>query len=155
MIDTGKAVEQFLYSAFRLLDGGEFGKWMETWATELVYVVQTAGNLERGSTAALINDNRDRLIGRIASIEQYWHAEVPRTRTSHLVGNIEVEPMADGTLVARSRFIVSATRLGTQVMLAGRYEDVILRQGQALRLRSRLAVLDNDLLVAGRVTYIV
>ncbi len=155
MSDPGRMVELFLYSAFRLLDRGEFDRWMDTWSAELSYIVQTAGNLERGSTAALINDNRDRLIGRIASIEQYWHAEVPRTRTSHLIGNVEVEASPDGTLVARSRFIVSATRLGTQGMLAGRYEDVIQRDGQHLRLRSRLAVLDNDLLVAGRVTYIV
>lgn len=155
MSDAGRTVERFLYAAFRRLDSGEFGPWMDTWTRELSYVVQTAGNLERGSSAALINDNRDRLIGRIASIEQYWHAEVPRTRTSHLVGNIEVDETGEGGFIVRSRFIVSATRLGIQGMLSGRYEDLIVREAHELRLRSRIAVLDNDLLVAGRVTYIV
>lgn len=146
--------EQFLYRSFRLLDEGDFKAWMATCAKDVSYLVTTAENVSRSFVVSIINDNHDRLLGRIKSIEEYWHAEKPRTRTLHMVTNIECEPASGGETLVHSCFSVTATRRERQVTLTGRYRDVLRPADGGWLLAARVAVLDKSLLDGGKVTFI-
>jgi 3-phenylpropionate/cinnamic acid dioxygenase small subunit len=145
----------FLYRFARMLDERRLSECLELCTDDLSYVVTTAADRAAGSGVALINDDRDRLAGRIASIERYWHAEAPRTHTNHMITNVEADPDGADAIVARSCFTVTAVRRDHRTVLTGRYEDTLRVADGELRLARRLAVLDADLLVDGRVTFII
>ena len=90
-----EAPDAFLHRSFRLLDAGQHRAWLALWSDPVSYIVTSARNVERGYEVAIINDDRDRLNGRIQSIEKLWHAEKPPTRTRHMVTNLECEWAAD------------------------------------------------------------
>jgi len=151
----GESPASFLFRSFRVLDSGDFQAWLETCAPDLSYVVTTSYNIERKYAVALINDDFGRLKGRIESIKKFWHAEVPRTRTQHMVSNIEAFPADDGSMVVFSCFLISATRLDKQWLMTGRYRDVLRPHQGSWRLHERAATLDKDVLDSGKITFIV
>jgi 3-phenylpropionate/cinnamic acid dioxygenase small subunit len=147
--------EHFLLRSFRLLDAGEFIGWLALCATDMSYIVTTPSNLEKHLPVAIIQDNFARLEGRVQSIVKFWHAELPRTRTVHMVTNIEVEAGPGDAVLAHSCFQVFATRRDKQISLVGRYRDTLRRSAGAWQLTTRLAVLSNDVLHDGNITFIV
>lgn len=150
-----EAPDAFLHRSFRLLDAGQHRAWLALWSDPVSYIVTSARNVERGYEVAIINDDRDRLNGRIQSIEKLWHAEKPPTRTRHMVTNLECEWAADDAVLLRSCFLVAATRLDREVLLTGCYQDELHVADGAWRLLTRLAILDKDTLEGGKVTFIV
>jgi 3-phenylpropionate/cinnamic acid dioxygenase small subunit len=151
--------EHFLYRSFRILDEGNYSGWLALCAKDINYTVTTAENVSRNYVVSIINDNYDRLQGRITSMEEYWHAEKPPTRTLHMITNVECDPIEGDKsradeLSVHSCFMVTATRRERQVMLTGRYRDTLRAAGDSWLLASRLAVLDKSLLDGGKVTFI-
>lgn len=149
------AIEAFIYRSFRLLDEGEFESWLALWDSDAAYIVTTRADLEKGSKTALVNDDRDRLVGRIEQIRRWWHAEAPRTRTLHHVTNIEIEPRASGQIAVYACFTVVATRRGRQDVFVGRYRDILRLVGDGIRIVRREAVLENDMIETGKISFIV
>ena len=152
---TAETVEQFLYRSLRLLDAGAFDAWLETCTEDVALIVKTRADAEAGSPVAIINDDADRLRGRIEQIKRYWHAERPPTRTFHSLTNIEVEPGAEDRAVVHCCFTVVATRRGRQDVLYGRYRDTLRRVAGEWRLERREALLESDLVESGKISYIV
>lgn len=149
------APEQFLYRSFRILDEGDYHGWLALCARDITYKVTSAENVRRGFAVGIINDDYDRLKGRIQSIEKFWHAESPPTRTLHMITNVECEPDGQDLILAHSCFWVTATRRERQVTLTGRYQDTLRAADDGWLLASRLAILDKSLLDGGKVTFIV
>lgn len=74
----------------------------------------------------------------------FW-AQDPPSRTSRLVGNVQVRPQADGLEVS-SRFILVELRRGCSTTFAGRYRHLLHDVGTAgfcIR-RKEVHLISND-----------
>lgn len=148
------AIQNFIYRSFRLLDNQQYDEWLDLVTEDIEYVVATAGSLKRGEQLKVVRDNRDRLKGRIHAIREDWHAEKPSTHTLHLLTNLEVVLESNDEAMAHSCFMVFATRRGKQDGFAGRYHDKLRKVRGEWRIWRRTAVLENDLIDAGKITFI-
>lgn len=151
---AAESAEQFLFRSFRILDQGDYQGWLALCTEDVRYTVTTVDIVARKLQVPIIQDDFGRLKGRIQSIERFWHAEVPPTRTHHLVTNVETETR-DGATFLRSSFLVVATRRKRQVMLTGRYRDELRPAQGSWRLAARVATLDTEFLADGQITFIV
>ncbi len=147
--------EQFLFRSFRLLDRGDFDEWLLTCSENVSIVLKSRNNREPLTEIALINDDFERLRGRIEQIKRYWHAESPPTRTLHSISNVETEPHSEGLVFVHSCFTVVATRRNQQDILYGRYQDLLRYGVKGWQLERREAVLENDIIERGKISFIV
>ena len=154
-MEPNETPEQFLYRSFRLLDLGKFDEWIATCSENISIVLKSRHDREPFSEIALINDDFERLRGRIEQIKRYWHAESPPTRTLHSISNVELEPQSKDVVLVNSCFTVIATRRYQQDILYGRYRDLIRYSGNGWQLESREAVLENDVIERGKISFIV
>ena len=98
------AVCQFLYREARLADAGDYAGWLQVWAPgEIVYWVAPHDALDPSQEVSYVYDNRDRLEQRVARWRSgFAWAQVPRSETNRLVGNVEIVVAADGHGVTAS-----------------------------------------------------
>ena len=144
---TAQNVEAFLYRAARLSDAGDLNGWLALCRPDMMYRERSVLTNERSYDVGLIDDDRAALESRVRSIEQFWHAEEPRTHLLHLITNVEIlAERADGISVG-SAVAVVATRRERQAIFYGRYRDElrILRE-------VRKDALDADQLLEPTVT---
>jgi 3-phenylpropionate/cinnamic acid dioxygenase small subunit len=73
-------------------------------------------------------------------------ASTPLPRTCHMVSNIRVLPQADGTVFARTRWVVHLFRKGEQTQFFGHAEYVLAAHGSGWRIRRKKIVVLNDLI---------
>lgn len=152
---TAQDVETFLYRAARLIDSGDLSGWFALCRPGMIYRVRSVLTNERAYDVGLIDDDYAALEGRIRSIEQFWHAEEPRTHLLHLITNVEIlEERADGLSVA-SAVTVVATRRERQSVLYGRYQDELRFGEGTLGFAQRTVTLETNLLREGKITFIV
>jgi 3-phenylpropionate/cinnamic acid dioxygenase small subunit len=138
----------------RLLDEGDFAGFVSLCTDDISYIVTTRGADRAESPLSLINDNHDRLRGRAQSISRYWHSEKPPTQTRHFISNIDACEQADGAISASAYLMLTASRNAKQSIFTGYYKDrLVIREGTLL-LRERRVVLDMDVMVDGKVTFI-
>lgn len=145
----------FLFDMIQLLDDRDWQGWLARCDPDVSYVLTNHENIRRGGNISLINDNYQRLMGRIKSIEEFWHAEKPPTRTNHIIGNARVQVGTDGIATVRSNVLASAVRRDRQIYLTGQSTDVLKPVDSTWRLLKRVVILDKDLLDDGQITFIV
>src|SRR5712692_5864193 len=113
-------IEQFLYAEARLLDTGRLYEWLELFTEDTRYWMPIRETLDEHTPAlgpdelalALFDDDKQFLVLRVQRLDTgLAHAEMPRSRTRHLITNVQVEPAADGELVVYSSFAVYQGRL--------------------------------------------
>ncbi|WP_295680506.1 aromatic-ring-hydroxylating dioxygenase subunit beta, partial [uncultured Nevskia sp.] len=73
-------------------------------------------------------------------------ASTPLPRTCHMVSNIRVLPQADGTVVARTRWVVHLFRKGEQTQFFGHAEYVLAPGTEGWRIRRKKILVLNDLI---------
>ncbi|MEC7490782.1 MAG: aromatic-ring-hydroxylating dioxygenase subunit beta [Pseudomonadota bacterium] len=152
---NSETAEQFLYRSFRLLDEGKFDEWLRTCGDNVVMILKSRRDDEWETPVSLINDDVDRLKGRIEQIKRYWHAENPPTKTLHSVTNVECIPLPPNRVLVHSCFTLIATRRSRQDFLYGRYRDILFSAFDGWRLERREALLENDVIERGKISYIV
>jgi 3-phenylpropionate/cinnamic acid dioxygenase small subunit len=171
-----REVEQFLYREVRLLDERRFHEWLELLTDDVRYRMTVRSNrYPRSSKAiaildpdryveddmaneaefAILDETKQTLAGRVARLEtgMAW-AEDPPSRTRHLITNIEVEPGdAISELKVYANFIVYRSRSETeQDFYVGARRDVLRRVDGGLKIMSRRATLDQNVLLAKNVS---
>jgi ethylbenzene dioxygenase beta subunit len=115
-----RRVEAFLYREARLLDERRFSEWLALFAPEASYRIPADEEGDPGRVA-LVDDDRPTLEDRVARAESpLAHCQSPPSRTVHLVGNVEAEAEADGTVRAWAACVVYETRLGRTRALPAR-----------------------------------
>ena len=148
-------VQQFLFQEARMLDERRFKEWVELFTDDVLYwapiLTNRAGrdaNLEvsKFGEAAHFEDGKASLRNRVKRFDtgMAW-AEVPPSRTRHLISNVEVEPVegADGVR-ARSAFLVYRSHLETDLEIyAGTRIDLLRRENGAWRIARREIHLDQ------------
>ena len=136
------------------LDAGELERWVELFVEDCVYRITTRENHARGLPLGLVFcESRGGLRDRVMAIRK---TSVFRPRQMrHLAGAVRVlETRDDGEIHARIGFAVFETLLGeeTRLFATGCALDRVVRDGDRLRFRERICVLDSSL-VPGSLVY--
>lgn len=130
--------ESFLYEEARLLDLGRFEDWLDLYEDDCAYwvpLVPGGGDPAVQVTHAM--DDRRRLEDRVVWLRSaYVWSQIPRSRTVHIVGNVEA--MEDGDdLLVRSSFVLHDVRAGDHTTHAGWYAHRLRRRHAGLRVVSK------------------
>ena len=149
---------QFYIREAWLLDERKFKDWLDLFTDDILYFMPRRKNVLRrelhrevtplGDLAILEEDKRY-LEMRVARLDSgmAW-AEDPPSRTRHLVGNLEVTPLENGEVSARTAFLVYRSHLETDhQLLSGCREDLLRQVDGAWKVRKRTIVLDANVLL--------
>jgi 3-phenylpropionate/cinnamic acid dioxygenase small subunit len=142
-----RAIVGLINRAARLADDQEFMAWMELFADDGEYSAITLENLRLKGLRLFRDVGRTALHERMAFLMGLL--QVPRGKTVHLVSNIEVsDGDSEATASAISSFIIarSGELEHTQLHAAGRYIDRFERGEGGWRFKSRLVVVDSNML---------
>jgi 3-phenylpropionate/cinnamic acid dioxygenase small subunit len=149
-------VHQFLIREARLLDERKFKVWVDLFTDDLLYWAPILTNrtardakleVERFGESAHFEDGKVSLTNRVKRFDtgMAW-AEMPPSRTRHLVTNVEVEPNPDrqDEVLARSAFLVYRSHLeNDQEIYAGARRDTLRRDGASWKIARREIYLDQ------------
>jgi 3-phenylpropionate/cinnamic acid dioxygenase small subunit len=159
-------IERFLYWEAALLDRGEFRTWFDLLADDLRYVMPVRSNLSRPEEfdpsgdwrgAAFFDETKASIHQRLRRLEsgQAW-AELPPSRTRHLVTNVVVEDTeTPGEYRVSSCFLVYRSRLERQVdLFAGTRIDRLRRRERppGFEIARRFVLLDQATLLANNLS---
>lgn len=151
-VETWFEVHHFLIAEAELLDDRRFQEWLELFTDDVEYTAPV--RVHRKNPAAdvveanlLFDDNKVSLGLRVKRLytDVAW-AEDPPSLTRRMVSNIRVAPgPADDELAVKSNLLLFRSRgdLGQHDLIAGQREDVLRRDGTALRIARRRTVLDQ------------
>jgi salicylate 5-hydroxylase small subunit len=134
---------QALYTRYAdLIDEGPLAEWPTLFVEDAVYKIVTRENLARGWALALMScDSRGSIEDRVYAIENL-SMTIPR-RYRHLISGFSAAPQGDAWNVA-ANFAVFETIEGqpTTSFAAGRYKDVVVREGGALKFKEKISICD-------------
>ncbi len=140
-------VEDFLFREAELLDDWRLDDWVSLFTEDCRYVVPTTDLPEGDPTRDLvfIDDDITRLRARAVRLNnRRAHREYPWSRTRRFVSNVRVEEARNGELKVTSNVIVYRFRSGEGAPYVGSIEYVLRREGGALKIAYRRAVLDME-----------
>ncbi|MGE3764869.1 MAG: aromatic-ring-hydroxylating dioxygenase subunit beta [Kofleriaceae bacterium] len=159
---TRAEIEDFLYREAALLDDGPFAEWLALWIEGGPgYVVPTADapDGDPRTHLAYIADDLELLRTRVAQLlDRTTVAEIPRTRTTRIVGNVRLldrDAGPDGKVWhVSSRFVLHAVRHDRSDVLSGRYEHALVATGDGLRISGKRVALSHPSIPIGRLSFL-
>lgn len=156
---TRAEIEDLFYREAALLDGWKLDEWLGMLTDDACYYVPPNDKPDADHRTALftIADNNARLRERVKRItDPNCHAEQPPSRTRRLIGNVRITAEAGDTIETEANFILHRFRRGEDVrVFVGRYRYKLRREGGALKIAERRAILDAEELGAmGAVSFI-
>jgi salicylate 5-hydroxylase small subunit len=129
------------------LDNEEFDRWPDFFTEDCLYRIVPRENHLRGLPIALMHcESRGMLRDRAYAVQ---HTVMAQSRTlRHFISNIRILGTDADDAVAEANFLVVRTmpeRL-TEILIAGRYLDRIVRPNDRLLFKERLCVYDSLLI---------
>ena len=163
-----REVEDLLYFEADLLDERRYEEWLALFTEDAHYWMPIRKNvafedrdkeMTDENDISWFNDDKITLAKRVKQLQTGIHwADEPISRVAHLITNIRLpEPMTeleDGrTARVTSRFFVYRNRLDTETdILVGRRNDMVRREGGALKIAKRKIIIDQSVLMAKNLT---
>jgi 3-phenylpropionate/cinnamic acid dioxygenase small subunit len=163
-----REIEEFLYREADTIDSREFEEWLDFFADDIRYWVPIRKNLQfnrrfedatNEHEAAWIDDSRNTLQARVYQIMTKIHwAEEPLSRVSHLVSNVFVDRVEEGSsgevIVVKSKILVHRSRMEEAgEMIVGKREDKIRRTDDGLKIFWRKILIDQATLNAKNLSF--
>jgi 3-phenylpropionate/cinnamic acid dioxygenase small subunit len=158
-----REVEALFTREAELLDDRRFTEWLDLFTEDARYWMPMARNVpynqpEREYTreradANWFDEGKDDLQKRVQQIQggDHW-AEEPRSRTTHVVSNVNIAEAQGNELTVHSRFVVYQNRLESEInFFMGKRVDV-LRRSATLQVAHRTIYLDQNVLLAKALT---
>jgi p-cumate 2,3-dioxygenase beta subunit len=146
---TRAAIEDFLYHEAALLDDWKLAEWLALWTADASYLVPAtdAPASEPRTALFLIADDLALLRSRVHQLAtgSAW-AEVPRSRTRRIIGNVRILEHGADAVVAASSFIVHRFRGERSDCFVGTYEHRLVGDGGRLRIQRKLVTLAHETL---------
>lgn len=146
---------RFLEREAELLDRKMFPQWLEQLSPDISYRVPVrTQRLNRegdgfSTTAFFMREDFLSLRARVQKLaSDYAWAENPATRTRRMVSNVRLGETGASGVPVTSNLAVFCYRGDAPgpVILTGERQDVLVHNGQGLRLASRLVLLDSTVL---------
>jgi salicylate 5-hydroxylase small subunit len=139
---------QALYADYSAcIDEGRYTDWPDFFTETCAYRVVPRENYDRGlPLSTLAFESRGMLKDRAYAITQtLFHGPYYQR---HIVGAVRVIAIAADTVHAEANYLVVRTKQNepSEVFNAGRYVDVVVREGDALKFRERCCVFDSELI---------
>jgi 3-phenylpropionate/cinnamic acid dioxygenase small subunit len=118
--EIADACERLIKREARLLDDGEFEKWLALFSRECIYWIPARPSNDPRREIALEFHDRRRLEDRVARLRTpVAYSQIPPTRTCHLLSNLEIFSTSADEIAARANFMIQTYRLGVYRTLAG------------------------------------
>jgi p-cumate 2,3-dioxygenase beta subunit len=142
-------IEDFLYAEAALLDAWRLDEWLTLFTEDARYVVPSTDlpNADPATSLSLIDDDIVRLRGRVARLNsRHAYREFPWSRTRRLISNVRITGVDGGDIDVAAAFLVYRVRNGQVDPFMGQYIYRLTRVDGRLKIRSRRAELDLDVL---------
>ncbi|MYW92109.1 aromatic-ring-hydroxylating dioxygenase subunit beta [Amycolatopsis rubida] len=139
-------IEQFLYAEAALLDARDFPGWRKLFADDAVYwIPANADDTDPDRDVSIVYDDVAFLAERVWRLDSgLAYAQEPRSRTVHLVSNVQVLRESHGEIDVAAAFLVVEFHRDVLHHHAGRYRYRLRRDGGELRIARKKAVLVNN-----------
>lgn len=158
---TRERAEDFLFREAELLDDWKLEEWVALYREDAIYEVTSPASADPvasdpAKTLFLVADRIDRIRGRaVRLMKKTAHAEYPRSKTRHLIGNVRVAAGLEGETNIRANFAVYRTKEDTTTVYMGEYRYRVAVEAERLRIVQKRCILDlNSLYDQGRLTII-
>jgi 3-phenylpropionate/cinnamic acid dioxygenase small subunit len=134
-------ITSFIFLENQLLDDGRYDAWVGLFADDGVYWVPGARADDPTASVNLIFDSKRRLAERLVRMKdrRFW-AQNPRSRTTRLVGNLQVTSEA-APVEVRGKLVLVELRRGAQRVLSGTLEYRLDRVDGRLAIRQKKVTL--------------
>lgn len=160
-----RAIEDFYYREAELLDERKLREWFELLTEDVRYWMPIRYNplerpenlfdeLARPGEGYYFDDDKESLRVRVERVyaKNAW-AEMPPSRTRHLITNVRVKKDDGHDIEAHSNFLVYRTRMeADQDMFVGTRQDVLRRVKDAFKIARRTIILDQAVLSAKNIS---
>jgi 3-phenylpropionate/cinnamic acid dioxygenase small subunit len=158
-------VEDFLYLEAELLDDRKLREWLDLLTDDVRYWMPIRHNpLERPEDLSdelakpgdgyYFDDDKQSLRVRVERVyaKNAW-AEMPPSRTRHLISNVRIKSDNGSELEVHSNFLVYRTRLETdQDIFVGTKRDILRRANDSFKIAKRTIILDQAVLSAKNIS---
>ena len=158
-------VEDFLYLEAELLDERRLREWLDLFTNDMHYWMPVRHNpldrpkeledeISKPGESYYFNDNKETLGLRIERLysKTAW-AEIPPSRTRHLISNIRIRQDDGAELEVHSNFMVYRTRMEKdQDIFVGTRRDILRRVNGELKIARRRILLDQAVLGAKNIS---
>jgi 3-phenylpropionate/cinnamic acid dioxygenase small subunit len=158
-------IKEFYYLEAELLDDRNLREWLDLLADDIRYWMPIRHNtlqrpesigdeLSKPGEAYYFDDDKKSLRIRVerAYARNAW-AELPPSRTRHLISNVRIKKDDGSNISAHSNFIVYRTRMETdQDIFVGERQDVLRRVGDHFKIAKRTIILDQAVLSAKNIS---
>jgi p-cumate 2,3-dioxygenase beta subunit len=141
--------EDFLFKEAALLDAWRLEEWANLFTEDGEYLIPAtdAPDGAPGTSLYLVYDDRHRLGERARRLlKKTAHAESPRSRTRHMSSNVMVAAAEESVTPVFCNFVVFRSRMEKTDIYPGHAEYRLVRGSDGLRIRSKKAILDIDVL---------
>ena len=160
-----REIEEFLYFEAELLDDRRLREWFDLLADDIRYWMPIRHNLferpeeirdelSKPGEGFYFDDDRKSLKIRVerAYARNAW-AEMPPSRTRHLITNIRIKKDDGREIEVHSNFLVYRTRMeNDQDMFVGERQDVLRRVDDSFKIAKRTIILDQAVLTAKNIS---
>ena len=160
-----REIEEFLYFEAELLDDRRLREWFELFADDIRYWMPIRHNLferpedirdelSKPGEGFYFDDDRKSLKIRVerAYAKNAW-AEMPPSRTRHLITNIRIKKDDGREIKVHSNFLVYRTRMeNDQDMFVGERQDILRRVDGGFKIAKRTIILDQAVLTAKNIS---
>lgn len=160
-----REIEEFLYFEAELLDDRRLREWFDLLADDIRYWMPIRHNLferpedirdelSKPGEGFYFDDDRKSLKIRVerAYAKNAW-AEMPPSRTRHLITNIRIKKDDGREIEVHSNFLVYRTRMeNDQDMFVGERQDILRRVDGGFKIAKRTIILDQAVLMAKNIS---
>jgi len=160
-----KKIEEFYYLEAELLDERKLREWFALLADDIRYWMPIRHNLStrpdnvneelsQPGEGYYFDDDKNALKIRVerAYSKIAW-AEVPPSRTRHLITNVRIKKDDGNEIAANSNFLVYRTRMESDKdLFVGERQDILRRAGATFQIARRTIILDQAVLDAKNIS---
>ena len=160
-----REIEDFLYHEAELLDERKLREWLDLLTDDVRYWMPIRHNpldrpaevSEELSTAGegyYFDDDKQSLKIRVERVyaKNAW-AEMPPSRTRHLISNVRVKNDDGNEIEVHSNFLVYRTRMDNdQDIFVGMRKDILRRVNGGFKIARRTIILDQAVLAAKNIS---
>lgn len=151
-------VEDLFYREAALLDEWRLEEWLTLLTDDATYQIPPTDVPEGDprNTLFIIADNAFRIRSRVKQLlgKSAW-SENPHSRTRRIISNVRILGSDGDEILVTANFAVYRMRYESVDTYVGHYDYKLIRIGNALRIRERRAVLDNETLRPhGKISFI-
>lgn len=137
VVDTQRAVEQFLYRQSEILDTRQWQSFIDLFTPDGVYWVPiTQEQTEWEGSPSIFAEDKLMMEVRMRRVQHpnAW-SQAPMWATNHLVGNVVIEKETATEVQVRSRFHLMELRRDSVRHFGGTYRHTLVKQGGSYKIK--------------------